>query len=155
MTTDTDALPTDQSGASMAQVVAHVRAGFDRGLTRPLNWRQAQLDGVETMLREGAERLTRALETDLGKPATEAWITEIGSVLADVAHTRSHLSAWTKPHRVSIPLVMQPGSARILAEPLGTVLVLAPWDFQRRARLVAARSSQDLACWWRATSRAL
>ena len=29
-----------------------------------------------------------------------------------------------------------------------------PWSRQRRARLIAARSSQDLACCWRATARA-
>src|SRR5215470_17557090 len=29
-----------------------------------------------------------------------------------------------------------------------------PWSRQRRARLTAARSSQDLACCWRATDRA-
>ena len=48
--------------------------------------------------------LLDALAADLGKPALEAWITEIGFTIADINHTLAHLGSWTKPDRVATPI---------------------------------------------------
>ncbi len=94
--------------SDVGSVVAHIRAGFNQGTTRPLEWRRAQLDSMEQMLRDGEEQLAQALKSDLGKSPTEAWTTEIGFVLSDLAHTRKHLTKWAKPRKVSVPLVFRP-----------------------------------------------
>ncbi len=111
------------------QIVDHVRTGHDRGLTRPLEWRRNQLDAMEAMLRENADQLLAALAADLHKPATEAWTTEIGFTLADIDHQKSNLEKWSKPRKVKVPLAYQPASARIVPEPKGVVLVIAPWNY--------------------------
>ena len=112
-----------------AAIVDHVRAGFDRGLTRPLAWRRNQLDAMETMLRDNADQFLAALHSDLHKPPTEAWTTEIGFTLADIDHQRSNLEEWTSPRKVKVPLTFQPASARVIPEPKGVVLVMAPWNY--------------------------
>ncbi len=81
------------------------------------------------MMRDGEPRLTAALAEDLGKSSMEAWTTEIGFVLNDIAHIRSHLDGWAKPRRVKVPLTLQPGRSRIVPEPKGVVLVIAPWNY--------------------------
>ena len=111
------------------EIVAHVRSGFDCGLTRPMAWRENQLDAMEALLRENSDRLTEALHTDLGKPPTESWTTEIGFTLADIDHQRSNMRSWAKPRKVKVPLVYQPASAKIVPEPKGVVLVMAPWNY--------------------------
>ena len=41
----------------------------------------------------------------------------------------SSLPAWMAPERVKVPLTFKPGSARIVSQPLGVVLVIAPWNY--------------------------
>ncbi len=117
------------SSPTIPEVAAGIRRTFDRGVTRPLEWRREQLDAMATMLRDGTKQLTAAMQEDLGKTATEAWTTEIGFVLTDIKHTKRHLKSWSKPRRTSVPLILRPGRATIMAEPLGMVLVLAPWNY--------------------------
>jgi len=127
-----------------ASIVAHVRDGFDRGLTRPLSWRRNQLDAMEAMLRENSDRFVEALAQDLSKPAAEAWTTEIGFTLSDIDHQRSNMEKWAAPRKVKVPIAYQPATARIVPEPKGVVFVIAPWNYPLQlllAPMVAAISA--------------
>jgi aldehyde dehydrogenase (NAD+) len=81
------------------------------------------------MLAEQEEALLEALRTDLGKPAIEAFLTEIAFVRAEVDVTLKHLRRWMRPERVGIPVKQQPGRARIHRDPLGVVLIIGPWNY--------------------------
>ncbi len=110
-------------------LVARLRSTFDSGKTRPLAWRQRQLEGVARFLAEREGVIVEAVQADLGKPAIEALGAEVRFTGNDVAHVRKHLAAWTKPERVSSPLVTQPATSRVYKDPLGVVLVIAPWNY--------------------------
>ncbi len=84
---------------------------------------------MERMLRENSDQLTAALRSDLGKAPTESWTTEIGFTLADIDHQRSNMDKWAKDRKVRVPLAFQPASARVIPEPKGVVLILAPWNY--------------------------
>lgn len=111
------------------QVVAELRATFDTGRTRPLGWRQAQLDGLGRLLTEQEEAICQALGEDLGKPRLEAYASEIGTLIKDLRHARKHLAGWMRPERASTPLFAQPGRSRIYKDPLGVVLIISPWNY--------------------------
>jgi aldehyde dehydrogenase (NAD+) len=113
----------------IAKTVAKARDTFDAGHTRPIAWRKAQLRQMKALLREGEDELARALQEDLGKAPIEAWTTELNLVSREIDHMLSKLDSWMKPRRVHLPVVMQPGKARIVPEPLGVVLVIAPWNY--------------------------
>src|SRR5438093_2875056 len=81
------------------------------------------------MVVEREEELLDALVADLGKPPTEGWLTDLVLTTRDVDHTLKHLDAWMRPRRVSVPVVQQPASARVVPEPLGVALVIAPWNY--------------------------
>jgi aldehyde dehydrogenase (NAD+) len=110
-------------------VVQGLRAAFDSGLTRPLDWRLAQLRALRTLLSERRTDLEKALAADLGKPPTESFVTEISFLTAEVDHTLRHLRGWLRPHRVPVPAVLLPASARTVLEPLGVALIIAPWNY--------------------------
>jgi len=112
-----------------ADPVARARATFDSGRTRPLAWRVGQLRQLDRLLVEGADALHAALGTDLGKCATESRLTETAFLRAEIAHTLKHLGRWMRPRRRPIPLSLQPASARMVPQPLGVVLVIAPWNY--------------------------
>lgn len=110
-------------------VVAGLRAAFDSGITRPLAWRREQLRALRRMLVECAPEFDLALNEDLGKPPAEARLTETGFLVGEIDHTLRHLKRWLAPRHAGVPLILQPASARVMMEPLGVVLVIAPWNY--------------------------
>jgi aldehyde dehydrogenase (NAD+) len=122
--------PTEPLGAAaIADLVAATREAQADGRTRSLDWRLAQLQALETLLEAHEPRLAEALNGDLGKCATEAFVTEISFVRNASLHARKHLPAWSKDEKVSTPLTLWPGRSVIRSEPLGTVLIIAPWNY--------------------------
>ena len=123
-TTEAPTAPRD-----LPAVVAALRATAESGRTRPLAWRREQLQGLRRMLVERESELLAALATDLGKPPAEAWATDVGFVISEIDHVLRHLRSWARPERVWAPLVTRPAKARIVREPFGVVLVIAPWNY--------------------------
>jgi len=113
----------------VAARVSALRATFESGRTRPYAWRMDQLAAVLRMLEAEQAAITEALRQDLGKPALEAWASEINEVVASTKYARKHLKKWMRPERVATPLPLQPGKSFVQREPLGVVLVIAPWNY--------------------------
>ena len=122
-------MTTTEHRLDYGPLLDEMRAGFASGLTRSLEWRRSQLQQIRRMLTEGEEELLSALATDLGKPALEGWAADIGLVSAEVAYVDKHLAEWMRPEKVRVPMVVQPGKATIVSEPLGVALVIAPWNY--------------------------
>lgn len=120
---------TDLAIPSMQPLIDNLSAVFATGKTRSLDWRREQLTALETLINDNEALLKKALETDLGKCDMEAWASEIGFLLNDIAHTRKHLGNWSAPRKVSTPLVAWPGKSYQLPEPLGTVLIIGAWNY--------------------------
>ncbi|MBD3930889.1 aldehyde dehydrogenase family protein [Streptomyces chumphonensis] len=112
-----------------ADIVARLNTTFATGRTKPLAWRKAQLRALRRLLVEQADAFTAALHADLAKNATETYTTEIGSTINEIDHTLRRLDRWLRPRRVPVPLGLRPGRARTVREPLGTVLIIAPWNY--------------------------
>ncbi|MFD3449074.1 aldehyde dehydrogenase family protein [Microbacteriaceae bacterium 4G12] len=110
-------------------VVGRLRAAHGTGITRPLSWRLAQLEAMGRLLDENGAELEEALRTDMGRPGIESFIAEISFVRTELSHTRRHLARWLRPRRVPVPAVAFPATARTVLEPLGVVLVMAPWNY--------------------------
>ena len=109
--------------------VAALRASFERGKTRPLAWRRAQLGALEQLVSQGADELMHALQQDLRKPALEAWGADVGYVKQDVKLAQKKLAKWVRPERVATPIHLRPAKSQIVREPLGVVLIIAPWNY--------------------------
>ncbi|MEW1952980.1 aldehyde dehydrogenase family protein [Terrabacter sp. NPDC080008] len=125
----TETLLETTAARTPAEVVASARAAFDSGLTKPRSWREAQLRALRTLLVDHEQEIAEALHADLGKSATEAWVTETGFLVREIDHTLRHLRAWTAPRRVPVPVSLALGRAKVVREPLGVVLVIAPWNY--------------------------
>lgn len=115
--------------ADIAGVVERARAVFDSGVTRPMSWRIERLRALRRVLVDGEAELLEALHADLRKPSIEGWATDIAVTIGEIDHTLAHLRRWMRPERVRLPLASQPGTGRIVREPLGVALVVAPWNY--------------------------
>ena len=122
----------------MSNIADTLRATYDAGTTRPLAWRRHQLEQMNKMLTENEAEFLEALRTDLGKPAVEGFITDIAFVTSEVESMIKNLRKWNKPVRVGTPIVTQPAKSHLVPEPLGVVLVIAPWNYPVQLLLVPA-----------------
>jgi len=119
--------PLAKAGADAT--VERLRTAFEEGRTRPVAWRRAQLARLVAMLVEHEAVFAAALKADLGKSTKEAWITEIEFVRGEARRTSKRLAKWMRPRRVPTPLFAIPGRSRIVSEPLGVALIIAPWNY--------------------------
>ena len=110
-------------------IVRELHEGFRSGVLRDNEQRAAQLRRLRTLFVEQEDRLIDALVADVGKPRIEAYTTEIAFTINEIDHTLKHLGAWTKPGKVKVPLTFKPGTAELRPEPLGTVCIIAPWNY--------------------------
>jgi aldehyde dehydrogenase (NAD+) len=114
---------------AIASCVQAARDTYDRGTTKPAEWRVATLRRMKQLLVEREERLLGALAADFGKPRAEAWLTEIGFAISDIDHTLAHLPQWMKPEKVATPVAFKPGTSYVVPEPVGVTCVIAPWNY--------------------------
>ena len=66
---------------------------------------------------------------DFGKPRFEAWMSDLMPVAAEAAHARKQLPRWMRPKMTWPGRANLPGRSWTVAEPKGTVLVIAPWNY--------------------------
>ncbi|MGW2702908.1 aldehyde dehydrogenase family protein [Streptomyces sp. NPDC001340] len=113
-----------------ADVVARLRATFRTGRTKPVEWRTGQLRRLRAMLTENGADLAAALHADLGKSSTEAYRTEIDFTIREIDHTLEHLDEWLRPESAPVPAHLGgDATAWTQYDPLGVVLVIAPWNY--------------------------
>jgi aldehyde dehydrogenase (NAD+) len=110
-------------------IVGAVRAGFRSGLLRDVGSRRVQLQQLRALLVDNEEAIAAALAADFGKPPIETYATEIGFTVKEIDHALKNLETWAKPRKAKLPLLLRPGAAQIVPEPLGVVLVIAPWNY--------------------------
>ncbi|MFC8676520.1 aldehyde dehydrogenase family protein [Streptomyces griseorubiginosus] len=113
-----------------ADVVARLRATFRSGRTKPVAWRTTQLRRLRELLTENGTELAAALHADLGKSSTEAFRTEIDFTIREIDHTLDHLTDWLRPESAPVPAHLgADATAWTQYDPLGVVLVIAPWNY--------------------------
>lgn len=105
------------------------RAYFSSGATLPLGFRVEQLRRLEQALIDWEKPLCDALWLDLHKSYEEAVMTELSIVRGEIRNHLSHLRRWTRTERVGSPLKMFPSTTRVTTEPLGTALIISPWNY--------------------------
>ncbi|MFF7630105.1 aldehyde dehydrogenase family protein [Streptomyces cyaneofuscatus] len=125
------ATPTATPTETPAELVARLRATFRTGRTKDLTWRTGQLERLRALLTEHGDDLADALRADLGKSRKEAYRTEIDFTVREIDHTLEHLAHWLRPEPAPVPAHLAPtgATAQTVLDPLGVVLVIAPWNY--------------------------
>ncbi|MBC7688423.1 MAG: aldehyde dehydrogenase [Aquabacterium sp.] len=106
-----------------------MRAFFEGGATQSYQFRKEQLTKLKKAILNHSDLLQQALYTDLKKSPEEAWITETGFVLSEISNALRNLQKWMAPETVSTNLLNLPSKSYLLTEPLGVVLIIAPWNY--------------------------
>ncbi|TDT97895.1 aldehyde dehydrogenase (NAD+) [Streptomyces sp. 846.5] len=130
MTTTTQNESRTSQSEPAAEVVGRLRATFNTGVTRPLDWRIDQLQRLRALLVENEQELLGALWADLRKNAAEAKMAEIDLTVGHIDETLASLESWLQPRPVEVPAFLgSTTTAYTKYDPLGVVLVIGTWNF--------------------------
>ena len=110
-------------------LLARQRAFFRAGRTMSVDFRITMLKRLYKELKENNKALTDALTKDLGKSESEGYMCEVGNVLCEISYQLKHIRKWAAPKRKLTDLVNSFAKSMTISEPLGNVLIMAPWNY--------------------------
>lgn len=119
----------ETSPEKIEALLGQQRRFFATNRTKSLDFRLEMLHNFRKAIHKYEDKLKAAFWIDLHKSPKEAYITEIGIVLNELNYHLRYFRNWAKPKRVRTPLFMLPSSGRIIYEPLGVALIMAPWNY--------------------------
>ncbi len=117
------------SDATIPETVAALRQFYETGRTRDLHFRKIQLKRLLDMIRDNEDLILGALAADMRKPRLEAYASEIAVTLNEIRFARRKLSEWARPERTWTARPLLPSKCRVIREPLGVALIIAPWNY--------------------------
>lgn len=106
-----------------------LRNYFLVGETKDVDFRKARLRDLMSAVEEYEEKLYEALQTDLNKSRDEAFFTEISIVKDEIRYALRHVKGWARDKHVCGSIAVMPSRSYIHYEPLGTALIIAPWNY--------------------------
>jgi len=114
----------------------NLREFYGSGATLSYEFRKKQLEAFEKVIKKYDDEINTALYTDLKKSKEEVWATETGLLVGEIRNAIKNLHKWLKPKKVSTGLVTFPSTAKIYRDPLGVVLIIAPWNYPLQLLLI-------------------
>lgn len=117
------------SAERIDSILAAQKAFFATGTTRDVKWRRQQLAAFAKAMVKWEKPLTDALWTDLHKSYEESYLTEIGLVKAEIRTAHRNVAKWARKELRPTAVACMPASTWIVKEPLGTALIVSPWNY--------------------------
>ena len=114
---------------AIIEQLRQMQAGFHLAERNDYAYRKQQLLKLKKALLDNEQLVYDALHVDLKKNKEESWVTELGFVIAEINHALRHLKRWMRPAKASTNLLNLPSKSYIIREPLGTVLIIGPWNY--------------------------
>ena len=105
------------------------KAYFQSGATLALPLRKQMLRKLASAIHQYEKALADALWQDLHKSYEEAYLTELSIIYGEISNHLRHMRRWARPERKSSPIAIMPASSKIIKQPLGNTLIIAPWNY--------------------------
>lgn len=108
---------------------ANQKKAFATGFTLPVSFRKARLDDLHKALKKYEKAICDALWIDLHKSFEEAYLTETSIVFAEIRTARKKVASWSRKEMKMPALAVLPSMSYVVKEPLGTALIVSPWNY--------------------------
>ncbi len=102
---------------------------FNGNITKSVDFRIAQLKKILAVLKANESVLDEAIYKDFRKSSFENYATELSLIYHEINLAVKNLKVWAKRQRVNTDWANTPGKSYIIAEPLGTTLVIGAWNY--------------------------
>ena len=113
----------------IGEIRAKQESYFRSGATLDVRTRKANLVAFEKAVLKWEKPLCEALWKDLHKSYEESYIAEVSILLGESRTHIRNVGKWTRPQRRPTPMKLFPSRSKIISEPLGTALIISPWNY--------------------------
>lgn len=113
----------------VGEIRAKQESYFRSGATLDVRTRKANLVAFEKAVLKWEKPLCEALWKDLHKSYEESYIAEVSILLGEIRTHIRNVGKWTRPQRRPTPMKLFPSRSKIISEPLGTALIISPWNY--------------------------
>ncbi len=132
-------LPPAVATTALGRIFARQREAFAAERYPGLAVRLDRLARLKALVQDNEDRFVAAVAQDFGqRSAHETRLAELYIVVAEIAHAQKHLARWMRARRVSTPLHLLPGRARIERQPVGVAGIISPWNYPVQLALAPA-----------------
>lgn len=114
---------------NIQQLVADQRAFFQTHRTIEPQFRIGYLKKLKDAILAHEADIHAALQADLGKSETEAYMCETGMTLAELSDQIRNAEKWSRGRRCRTNIANFPSKCFTIPEPYGVVLVMSPWNY--------------------------
>ncbi|XP_070158709.1 aldehyde dehydrogenase family 3 member A2 isoform X5 [Polyergus mexicanus] len=125
-----------QAPENYADVVQRLRDTFQRGKSKPIEWRIKQLKQVLRMITETNSDIIAALASDLHRSKFETYALEIDYIIQEIKYTLMHIKEWSATEKPPKGLANFFDSVEIRKDPYGVVLVMGAWNYPLQLSLL-------------------
>ena len=105
------------------------KAYFATGETLDVKFRKRQLFNLCKALTQWDKRICDALWQDLHKSYEEAYLTETSIVLSEAKEACHKVKSWASREWKMPVMAVMPSMSYVVKEPLGTALIVSPWNY--------------------------
>ena len=102
---------------------------FATGATLDVKFRKRQLYNLCKALTQWEKRICDALWQDLHKSYEEAYLTETSIVMAEAKEACHKVGKWARREWKAPSMAVLPSMSYVVKEPLGTALIVSPWNY--------------------------
>lgn len=113
----------------MDNIFASQKKAFATGKTLPVKFRKEQLKKLYDAIKKWEGKISDALWTDLHKSYEEAYLTETSIVLSEIKLARKKVGKWSRREMKTPSMAVLPSMSYVVKEPLGTALIVSPWNY--------------------------
>ena len=115
--------------ADIKAIVEAQRRHFRSHATLDIEYRLEALRTLRSAIKRYESDIMDALYADLHKSYEEAYLTEMSILYGEIDSFLRNLKRWVAPQRRRTPMKLMPSRSKVVVEPLGTALIIAPWNY--------------------------
>ena len=136
------------TGKELKNIIKSQRDFFNTNITKSVEYRLQMLQRLKKIINANEEKILSALYNDLSKSKSEAYMSEVAMVYAELDEALKKVREWSRPQRARGTIGTFPAKNYVFSEPYGIVLIMSPWNYPFNlaiAPLIAAISAGNCA----------
>jgi acyl-CoA reductase-like NAD-dependent aldehyde dehydrogenase len=125
----------EELGVKKTWSTQHILDAYEKAREKSLTFRKTtikqrmeEIRKIKRYIVDHMDSLVEGLSADLGKTKSEALLMEIFPVLDCIKYYERNVTAILSDKKIKTPIALMGKKSFVFYEPLGTVLIIAPWN---------------------------